>query len=130
MEYLPPSGPPIRTRRSRDQLERRTARLVGLVGFLMAASLPPILWHRAIAEIAADFSFDLTYLVTGWLGYFLIAAGLLFFIPVLISIGRDPGSRFYPRSRNAWAGWGVSCYVLGVALAVQVAQIASGPGGA
>ncbi|MEA2457908.1 MAG: hypothetical protein QOC95_880 [Thermoleophilaceae bacterium] len=102
---------------------------MGLAGFMLAASLPPVLWHRAIAGVAADFSFDLTYLVTGWLGYFLIAAGLLFFVPVVISIGRDPDSRFYPRSRNAWAGWGVSCYVLGVALAVQVAQIASGPGG-
>lgn len=122
--------PPIRTRRSRDQLERRTARLVGLAGFVAAASLPVLLWHRAIADIAADFRIDLTYLITGWLAYFLIVAGLLFFIPVVVSIGRSPDSRLYPRSRNAWAGWGVSCYVLGVALATQVAQIAAGPGGA
>jgi hypothetical protein len=119
----------IRTRaRGRDQLERRTARLVGLVGFLCAASLPPLLWHRAIAAVANDFRIDLTYLLTGWLAYGLIAAGLLFFVPVLISIGRDPGSRLYPRSRNAWAGWGASCYLLGLALATQVAQIAAGPG--
>jgi hypothetical protein len=110
-----------------DQLDRRTARLVGLVGFLFAAALPPILWHRAIAAVAHDFRMDLPYL-TGWLPYGLIAIGLLFFVPVLISIGRRPDSRLYPRSRNAWAAWGVSCYLLGAALATQVAQIAAGPG--
>jgi hypothetical protein len=110
-----------------DQLDRRTARLVGLAGFLAAAALPPLLWHRAIAAIAADFRIDLPYL-TGWLAYALIALGLLFFLPVLVSIGRRPGSRLYPRARNAYAGWGISCYLLGLALATQVAQIASGPG--
>jgi hypothetical protein len=110
-----------------DQLDRRTARIVGLIGFLLAAALPPILWHRAIAAVAHDFRMDIPYL-TGWLAYGLIALGLLFFIPVLISIGRRPGSRFYPRARNAWAGWGVSCYLLGVALATQIAQIAAASG--
>ena len=110
-----------------DQLDRRTARLVGLAGFIAAAALPPILWHRAIAAVARDFRADIPYL-TGWLAYALIAAGLLFFVPVLISIGRRPDSRLYPRARNAYAGWGVSCYLLGIALATQVAQIATGPG--
>jgi hypothetical protein len=110
-----------------DQLDRRTARLVGLAGFLAAAALPPLLWHRAIAAIAADFRIDLPYL-TGWLAYALIALGLLFFLPVLVSIGRRPDSRLYPRARNAYAGWGISCYLLGLALATQVAQIAAGPG--
>ena len=129
IEVVPPYREPIRTRRlPRDQLERRTARIVGFAGFLLAAALPPILWHRAIAAVANDFRMDATYLLTGWLAYALIAIGLLFFVPVLISIGRDPESRLYPRSRNAWAGWGVSCYLLGLALATQVAQIAAGPG--
>lgn len=47
-------------------------------------------------------------------------------MPVLLSIGRPPDSRVYPRSRNALLGWGVSCYLLGIALAVQVAAIANG----
>src|SRR3954466_14949252 len=94
-----------------DQLDRRTARIVGLVGFLFAAALPPLLWHRAIAAIAADFKMDIPYL-TGWLAYALIAIGLLFFVPVLVSIGRRPDSRLYPRARNAYIGWGVSCYLL------------------
>ncbi len=110
-----------------DRLDRRTARIVGLVGFLAAAALPPLLWHRAIAAIAADFEMDIPYL-TGWIAYALIAIGLLFFVPVLVSIGRRPDSRLYPRARNAYAAWGISCYLLGIALATQVAQIAAGPG--
>jgi hypothetical protein len=119
---------PVGTRRSKQQLDRRTARLVGLGGFLAAAALPPLLWHRAIAAVSHDFRMDLPYL-TGWLAYGLIAMGLLFFVPVLLSIGRRPDSRLYPRGRNAYAGWGISCYLLGLALASQVAQIAAGPGG-
>jgi hypothetical protein len=110
-----------------DQLDRRTARIVGLVGFILAAALPPILWHRAIAAVAQDFRMDIPYL-TGWVAYALIALGLVFFVPVLVSIGRRPDSRLYPRARNAYAAWGVSFYLLGVALATQVAQIAAGPG--
>jgi hypothetical protein len=110
-----------------DQLDRRTARIVGFVGFIVAAALPPILWHRAIAAVASDFRIEIPYL-TGWIAYAMIALGLVFFIPVVISIGRRPGSRLYPHARNAYIGWGVSCYLLGIALATQVAQIAAGPG--
>ncbi|MEA2432017.1 MAG: hypothetical protein QOI19_2490 [Thermoleophilaceae bacterium] len=109
-----------------DQLDRRTARIVGLVGFIAAAALPPILWQRAIAAVAMDFRIDIPYL-TGWIAYGMIAIGLIFFIPVVISIGRRPGSRLYPHARNAYIGWGARRYVLGVALATQVAQIAAGP---
>ena len=87
-----------------------------------------VLWHRPIAMIAEDFRLDAEYLVTGWTAYALIVLGLLFFIPVVLSIGRRPDSRFYPRSRGAYAGWGVSLYTLGIVLAVQVAAIAAGPG--
>ena len=109
-----------------ERRARRNARLVGLAGFLGALALPIVLWHRAIAFVASDFRLDLDYLVTGWLGYGLIAAGLLILVPVLVSIGRHPESRLYPRSRNALAGWGVSFYLLGIVLAVQVAAIANG----
>ena len=77
--------------------------------------------------IAEDFRLELEYLVTGWTAYGLIALGLLFFLPVVLSIGRKPDSRFYPRSRGAYAGWGVSLYTLGIMLATQVAIIAQGP---
>jgi len=116
-------------RAERQRRARRNARVVGLAGFAAAAALPIVLWHRAIEMIASDFRLDARYLVTGWLGYSLIAAGLLFLVPVLLSIGRTPSSRLYPRSRNALFGWGVSCYLLGIALAVQVAAITGGVGG-
>jgi Na+/proline symporter len=114
------------SRAERQRRARRNARLIGLAGFLGAAALPVVLWHRAIALIAADFHLEARYLVGGWLGYSLIAFGLLLCVPVLLSIGRDPESRLYPRARNAYLGWGVSCYLLGLALAVQVAAIAQG----
>ena len=111
------------TRTEKHILSRRRARWVGLAGFVGAAVLPAVLWHNSISAIAADFRFELEYLVTGWTGYGLIALGLLFFVPVVVSIGRNPESRLYPRSRNAYAGWGVSLYVLGVILASQVAAV-------
>ena len=119
----------VPARAQRHRRARRNARLVGLAGFAAAAVLPIALWHRAISVVAEDFSFDFRYLVTGWLGYSLIVAGLLFFVPVLVSIGRSPESRLYPRSRNALLGWGVSCYLLGMAVAVQVAAISRGLSG-
>jgi hypothetical protein len=75
---------------------RRQARTVGAVGFLLA--------------------------VTPWA---LIVLGLLFLVPVALSAGRDPESRWYPRARNAHAGWGISLYLLGVILGSQVAQLYS-----
>jgi hypothetical protein len=116
-------------RAERARRARRTARLVGLAGFLAAAATPVLLWHRAIGLMAADFRIDARYLVTGWLGYALIALGLAVLVPVLLSIGRKPESRLYPQSRNALAGWGVSLYLLGIVLAVQVAAIADGYSG-
>ena len=96
---------------------------MGLLGFMAAAALPPLLWHRAIAAVSEDFRLELEYL-SGWTGYALIAAGLAFFVPVLVSIGRTPASRLYPRARNAYAAWGISLYLLGIAIAVQVAAVA------
>jgi hypothetical protein len=109
---------------SRQQLTREQARVVGLVGFIAALVLPVVLWHRAMGIIASDFRIDAGYLVTGWTGYGLIGAGLLFLIPVVWSIGRDPEGRHYPRSRNAYTAWGVCLYLLGIALASQVAAVA------
>lgn len=115
----------IQTRKvSRDQLDRRTARWVGFGGFLLAVGLPILLWHRAIAIIATDFRLEFDYLVTGWTAYALIVAGLLFSVPVVLSIGHRPESRLYPRSRQAYAGWGAVLYLLGMVLASQVQQIA------
>ena len=73
--------------------------------------------------VASDFRFELRYLIGGWTGFALIALALAMALPVLWSIGRDPEGRWYPRRRNAYAGWSASLYVLGMALASQVGQI-------
>lgn len=111
----------------RDELDRRTARWVGLGGLAIAGMLPVALWHRAIGIVAEDFRLELAYLVTGWTAYALIFAGLLFSVPVVLSIGRRPESRLYPRSRAAYAAWGSVLYLLGMLLASQVGQIAATP---
>ena len=111
-------------RREREEARRRQAQRIGAAGFLLACVLPIVLWHRVIGAIASDFRFDANYLVTGWSPWILMALGLAFFVPVAISNGRDPEGRFYPKARNAYAGWGITLYLLGFALATQVAQIA------
>jgi hypothetical protein len=111
-------------RRERDEARRRQAQRVGAAGFVLALALPIVLWHRVIGEIASGFRLEPNYLITGWAPWFLMALGLAFFVPVAISNGRDPEARFYPKARNAYAGWGITLYLLGFALATQVAQIA------
>ena len=110
-----------------DGLSVRTARLTGWVGLVLAVAVPAVLWRRPIGMVAEDFVWDFNYML-GWVGYALIAAAVLFMLPVVVSIGRSPASRFYPRSRHALIGWSVSLYVLGCAIAAQVATIASGLG--
>jgi hypothetical protein len=111
-------------RRARlEERRRRQARLVGLAGFAAAALLPWLLFSRVIGDVASQFRWDLRYLVSEWSPWLLIAAGIAFLVPVAFSIGRDPESRFYPRARAAYFGWGITLYVLGVALASQVATL-------
>ena len=88
-----------------------------------AIAVPAILWHGVVVGIASQFRLDLHYLLTEWSPWLLMVAGLAFALPVVWSAGRDPESRWYPRSRNAYAGWGVTLYLLGAVLAIQVAQI-------
>ena len=102
-------------------MSRLENQLLGLAGLACAAALPWVLWHRAIALMASDFRLEADYILTGWLGYALIAGGLLCLLPVAWSAGRKPGSRLYPRMRNAYFGWGLSLYLMGFAVATQVA---------
>ena len=113
---------PARASLARDERRRRQARRVGAAGFLLAAALPVLLFHRAIGDIAAAYEFNVSYF-SGWTPWVLILLGLVFLVPVAWSAGRDPGSRRYPRARNAYAGWGISLYLLGFGLATQVASI-------
>jgi len=86
--------------------------LSGLAGPVLAALLPVLLWHHAVATVATDFRLELGYLVTGWSGFALIALGLALMLRA--KIGR-------PRAPHACMGWGVSLYMLGAALASMVA---------
>ena len=93
-----------------------------MVGLVLALALPAWWWHDVVADIWRAFSFDPHHLV-GWLPWALLVGGVLFLAPVAWSIGRDPEGRFYPRARNAYFGWGITLYLLGLALAVQVARL-------
>jgi hypothetical protein len=101
-------------------------RLWCLCVFACAAGAPLALWRRDMVEMAHDFRLDATYIVTGWSGYLLIALGLALLAPVVLSVGRHPDSRFYPRWRNAYLGWGTSLYLLGTALASIVGSAVGG----
>jgi hypothetical protein len=103
-----------------------SARGAGAIGLLAAAALPVVLWHGVIGEIASEFRLDPSYLVTGWTCWLLMALGLACLVPVALQEWRDPEHRFYRRGTGAWYGWGITLYLLGFALATQVAQIADG----
>jgi hypothetical protein len=109
-----------------ERAHRRAARRVGALGFVTAVALPLILWHRVIADIAGEFRLDARYLVTGWTPWVLMVLGLCCFIPVVLEDWRGPDRRFYSAGTGAWFGWGITLYLLGFALATQVAQIADG----
>jgi hypothetical protein len=109
--------------RSKQRIDRRQAKAAGVLGFAAAVALPVVLWHNAIAVLAAGFRPTLSYFLTGWIPFGLMAAGLLLFVPVVYSIGLSSYARAYPRRRNVYAGWGSTLYLLGVGLATQVAAI-------
>lgn len=109
-------------RQQRFERERRQARLLGAGGFFAALCAPVVLFHRVVEILAADFKMDAQYL-SGWAPWVLLLAGLLFLAPVAWSAGMDPESRWFPRARTAYAGWGITLYLLGFALAWQVASV-------
>jgi hypothetical protein len=116
------------SRRQREIEARRRARRTGAVGFALALALPIVLWHDVVAAIASEFQLDARYLITGWAPWFLMAAGLLCLLIAGAIDWRTRDRRFYGPGSGAWVGWGVSLYLLGFALATQVAQIADSLG--
>jgi hypothetical protein len=101
----------------------RQAQIAGAVGFLLALALPAVLFGHIVVGIAGEFEPSLHYLLAEWTPWALIVIGLGFLLPVAWSAGRDPESRWYPHGRNAYAGWGVTLYLLGFGLGTQVASI-------
>ena len=112
-------------RQARIDARRRQARWIGAIGFAGALALPVVLFHRVVAILMeAQPAWEVHYL-SGWAPWALLAAGLLFLLPVAWSAGLNPDSRWFPRSRGAYLGWGVSLYLLGFLLAWQVAAVQS-----
>ncbi len=105
-------------------MSTRGERILGVAGLVAAAAIPVILFHDLLGKVAATFEPSLDWLLTGASGFALMAAGLAAAVPVVLSIGRTPDSRLYPRSRGALAGWGVSLYLLGTMLLLQIGAIA------
>ena len=103
---------------------RRGDRLLGLVGLVAAAVVPAWMFRDLLAHLANSFQPNMDWLLTGAIGFALMGVGLLASVPVVLSIGRTPDHPLYPRSRGSLAGWGVSLYLLGAMLVVQIGAIA------
>jgi heme/copper-type cytochrome/quinol oxidase subunit 1 len=112
-----------RRARGRDERNRLKAQMVGAVGVIGAAILPIALWHDVISMIVGEYELSIRYLLTAAMPWILMVLGLLCAIPLAVTELRDRERRFHRNSGRAWAGWGVTLYLLGFALASQVAQI-------
>jgi hypothetical protein len=104
---------------------RRGERLLGLIALVAAGAGPALLYRDLLGKVVGSFTLDAGYMMFGVSGFALIALGLLASLPVVLSIGRNPDSRLYPRSRGALAGWGVSLYLLGMLLVIQISALAA-----
>jgi hypothetical protein len=98
--------------------------MLGIVGLVAAGAVPAWMFRDLLAQVASSFQPDVNWLLTGAIGFALMGVGLLAALPVVLSIGRTPDHPLYPRSRNSLAGWGVSLYLLGAMLVVQIGAIA------
>jgi hypothetical protein len=112
----------VGARQARFERERRQARWLGACGFAVAAISPVALFYDVVAVLAEQPKLDAQYL-SGWAPWILLAGGLAFLLPVAWSAGMNPEHRWFPRARAAYAGWGVTLYLLGFLLAWQVEKI-------
>jgi hypothetical protein len=110
---------------NRPARSRRGERIVALLGLIAAGAVPAVLYRELLGQVWHNFTLDAGYIAFGASGFTLMALGLLASFPVVLSIGRNPDSRLYPRSRGALAGWGVSLYLLGIMLVIQIGAIAA-----
>jgi hypothetical protein len=101
---------------------RRLGAVLALAAFSAA---PLVVFEHTVRDAATDFRVEFNYLVTGWGPWFLIAVGILCFVPVVVSIGRSAYSRWSlaPGIRTAYEIWGATLYLLGVLLLTQTTQI-------
>jgi hypothetical protein len=112
----------VGVRQRRIEQERRQARWLGACGFAAASIAPVALFYDVVAVLARQPKLEVQYL-SGWAPWLLLAGGLAFLLPVAWSAGMNPESRWFPRARAAYTGWGVTLYLLGFLLAWQVEKI-------
>jgi len=99
------------------------AAALALGSLLALAAAPFAIWHRMLGDILSSFSWSLSYVVAELTPWLLFLAAIAFLVPVAASVGRDPESRLYPRARRAYIAWGTVAYMLGLILALQVAEV-------
>ena len=97
---------------------------IAALAWLVALVIAPLaIWHNMLGDVIGSFHWSFTYLISELSPWFLLLAGIAFLVPVAISAGRDPESRWYPRGRRAYTAWGTVVYLLGLILVVQVDQV-------
>lgn len=98
---------------------------VGLAVLAVLAALPVVFWRPVLRDALAGFHWSLGYVASQLSPWLLLLAGLAFLVPVALSGGRSPESRLYlyPGKFRAYLAWGTVLYLLGLALALQVAQL-------
>jgi hypothetical protein len=103
-------------------------RRLGAAASVALVAAAPFVIFRGILEdaMASDFRWELAYIVSGWVPFALMMIGALWFVPVVLSLGRNGYSRLYirPVTRSACQAWGLVSYLLGFMLAIQTSQIA------
>lgn len=101
-------------------------RLGAAITVALIAFAPFVLFRGIYEDASATFRWEFTYLVTGWTPFLLMVVGALWFVPVVVSMGRTGYSRLYirPVTRHACQAWGLVSYLLGFCLALQTSQIA------
>ena len=114
---------PPREWHSKQQASARAVALSAWIGFIVALALPVAAWHHTMASVAGRFHLSASYLITGWSGYLLIAAGLVLMAPAAVAAGLPEEHRLRLRHRGAYLSWGIVLYLLGLALASQVAAL-------
>ena len=114
---------PAGVRQQRLLAARRRARVYGALGFAAALTLPWILFRDVVSLLLEEPQWGQLYYLSGWLPWALLVGGLAFMLPVAWSAGMSNESRWYPRARTAYAGWGITLYLLGFLLAWQVMRV-------
>jgi hypothetical protein len=103
---------------------RRVLATVLALGWISVLAIAPIaIWHRVLGDVLRSFHWSFGYAVGELSPWFLLLGGVAFLLPVAVSAGSTPESLLYPRARRAYIVWGTVLYLLGLALATQVAEV-------